>query len=123
MIVLEFHLNEKQGIVTVRPHGAMGSDDFGVLSEAVDCYLDRTGMLKGLIIDISSFPRWKSIDAFTAHLHFIQQHHKKVARVAVISHSAILSLFPLIADYFLLSEVKDFEDFDKAESWINELDL
>ena len=121
--MLEFHLEESHGIVTMKPHGALESEDFGALGVVVDEYINKTGILHGFIIDAASFPGWHGLDAFKAHMHFIEEHHKKIARVAVVSDSAILSALPSIADFFLQSEVRYFEDITEARKWINNINL
>lgn len=116
--MLEFDLDEKVGIAILKPHGALMRTDFSALSQTVDHYIEKTGVLPGLLIDASAFPGWDGFDAFRAHVAFIENHHMKVARVAVVSDSAIVSLFPAIADFFLQSEVKLFHNSDTALAWL-----
>lgn len=116
--MLEFDLDETVGIAVLKPLGPLVRDDFSSLTQTVDYYINRTGLLPGLLIDAGSFPGWKSFDGFRAHVAFIENHHMKIARVAVVSNSAILSMFPAIGDFFLQSEVRLFHDRDKAMAWL-----
>jgi hypothetical protein len=116
--MVEFNLDESVGIAVLKPLGPLILSDISSLTETVDNYIDHTGVLSGLLIDATHFPGWKSFAAFQAHLTFIEDHHMKVARVAVVSRSRLFSIFPAIADFFLQSEVKLFHDNDKAMEWL-----
>ena len=116
--MLEFQLDETVGIAIFKPLGPLIRDDFSSLTETVDNYINDTGVLPGLLIDATHFPGWKSFNAFRAHLTFIEDHHMKVARVAVVSRSRLFSIFPAIADFFLQSEVKLFRSDDAAMAWL-----
>lgn len=116
--MLEFDLDESVGVAVLKPLGPLIRDDFSSLTEIVDNYIDHTGVLPGLLIDATHFPGWKSFAALRAHLVFIEDHHMKVARVAVVSRSRLFAIFPAVADFFLQSEVKLFHDNDKAMAWL-----
>jgi hypothetical protein len=116
--MLLFELNEMDGIAHVRPCGVLESGDFGTVTEIVDDYIERIGVLPGLLIDISECGGWQNFTAFRTHMHFIEKHHMKVARVAIVSNSKVLALFPKVADFFLQSEVKQYRSFDEAVEWL-----
>ena len=116
--MLEFRLDETIGIAVLKPLGPLIRDDFSSLTETVDNYINAKGVLPGLLIDATHFPGWKSFTAFRAHLTFIEDHHMKVARVAVVSRSRLFSIFPAIADFFLQSEVKLFQNDESAMAWL-----
>ena len=121
--MFEFHLDDMVGIVTVRPYDALKSEDFNRLRESVDNYIAKVGILQGLIIDTTSFAGWNDFDAFKTHMKFIEMHHKKIARVAFVCDSTILSLVPIVADFFLQAEVKSFGTVEDAQQWINDTNL
>ncbi|MDX1295054.1 MAG: STAS/SEC14 domain-containing protein [Sulfurimonadaceae bacterium] len=116
--MLEFELNEKDGIVHVRPSGMLEREDMLIVTKVVDDYIDKTGVLPGLLIDISTCAGWHDMGAFTTHMNFIEKHHMKVARVAIVSDSKLLTFVPKIADFFLQSEVKQYSRFDDAVQWL-----
>jgi hypothetical protein len=116
--MLEFKLDETVGIVSLKPHGSLRKDDFSALGREVDRYIEKTGVLQGLLIDVAHFPFWESFEAFKANISFIDDHHMKVTRVAVVSDSPIFFLLPMIADFFLLSEVEHYSTPDEAMSWL-----
>lgn len=116
--MLEFDLDERVGIVSLKPHGSLRTEDFAALGSVVDRYIDKTGVLQGLLIDAVHFPFWESFEAFKAHMVFIEEHHMKVARVAIVTKNPIYSLLPMIADFFLLSEVEHYNTSDEAMSWL-----
>jgi hypothetical protein len=116
--MLEFHLDEAVGIAYLKPKGAFSRADISEISQAVDTFIDKTGVLTGLLLDTTRFPAWESFDAFRAHMRFIEKHHNKVARVAVVTDSTLFSFVPLIADFFLQSEVERFDKREDAEAWL-----
>jgi hypothetical protein len=115
--MLEFQLDEAVGVVHMKPHGKLHREDFIALTDVVDQYIEKTGVLPGLLIDTSSFPFWDSFETFRAHMVFIEDHHMKVARVAVVTDDPLLSVFPKIADFFLQSEVKLYHDSERDQAW------
>jgi hypothetical protein len=116
--MLEFDLDETVGIVSLKPHGSLRKDDIAALGDVVDRYIDKTGVLQGLLIDTIHFPFWESFDAFKAHMAFIEEHHMKVARVAVVCKSPVYALLPMLADFFLQSEVERYSTSEEAMSWL-----
>ena len=84
----------------------------------IDQFIAKTGVLAGLLIDTTRFPAWESFEAFRAYMEFIEKHHMKVARVAVLTESKLFSFLPMIADFFLQSEVERFEKRQDAEQWL-----
>jgi len=116
--MLEFQLDETTGIAELKPHGALKSEDFTALGTVVDRYIGLKGVLPGLLINTASFPGWESFEAFRTHMLFIEEHHMKVARVAIVSDSTLLWLLPKIADFFLQSEVRLFHSRNEALGWL-----
>ena len=116
--MIEFHLDEFNGIVHLRPNGLLNTADFEALGTVVDRYIAEIGVLPGLLIDAVQFPFWESFEAFRAHMVFIEEHHMKVARVAVVTENPVVSVLPMIADFFLQSEVEHYHTIDAALSWL-----
>jgi hypothetical protein len=38
------------------------------------------------------FPGWENFGGFTAHMHFIREHHKRVERVAIVTDSWVANI-------------------------------
>ena len=106
--MLEHQLNEKDGILTVKPSGRLAAEDFAALARVADGYLERNEALAGLLIDAEAFPGWEDFAALLSHLKFVREHHRRIKKVAALSDSAILKIMPHIAAHFVSAEVRHF---------------
>ena len=120
MILLKIIRDE--GIVIIEPSGSLEETNFKRLTEKVDAYIAEKGYINGILIHTKEFPGWESFGAFTHHIQFIKEHHKKVKRVAAVTDSKFMSIAPLIANHFVSAEVKhfDYEDMEAAKKWIKD---
>lgn len=118
--MVHVQLDETDGIATLVPEGALSADDFQAVAAQVDPYIEKWGGLNGLLIHVEHFPGWSSFASLVSHLTFVREHHKKVARVAFATDSAIGNLAEFIAGHFVNAEVKhfDFSEVDDARAWI-----
>jgi hypothetical protein len=110
------HLDQTDGILVMSPQGALAANDFEALRAEVDPFIERTGGLRGLMIDARSFPGWDGFSGLTAHLRFVRDHHRLIRRVAVVSGSALLSHLPQLASHFVAAEVRNFSEAERAEA-------
>ena len=122
--MISFEIMKAKGIVLIEPSGALEKTDFERLTKEIDAYISDQGYVNGIIIHTKDFPGWESFGAFTDHMKFIQDHHKKIKRVAAVTDSKFMSIAPMIANHFVSAEVKHFEytDMDAAKKWIQEAD-
>ena len=120
--MLEFELNENDGILVVMPSGPLAAADFERLTRAVDPYIEQKGMLRGLMICAESFPGWSDFAALISHFKFVRDHHRKIARVAAVTDSGFLSIAPRVASHFVKAEVRhfDFRDKNAALVWLGQ---
>ncbi len=119
--MLNINLDEARGIAILEPGGALSKEDFETAASIIDPYIEKAGELKGIIINVKSFPGWDSFAAFIRHLKFVKSHHKEVARVAFVTDSPIGSFAEHVASHFVNAEIKHFA-FDKledAQKWIS----
>ena len=114
--MLEFELMRDAGVLVVAPKEALTAEDFSALSRTVDPYITESGKLTGLLIEAPSFPGWDSWGAFTEHMRFVRDHHRKIERVAAVTDSTILALAPKIAEHFAHPEFKVFGSAEKAKA-------
>ena len=122
MIKVKF--DKDDGIVTVIPSDSLNEQDFVFLANEVDPFIEKEGKLKGLIIQVESFPGWENFAGLLSHLKFVREHHKKVEKVAVVSDGRAVSIMPKIVDHFVNAKVKYFpyENLDEAILWIRSRD-
>ncbi len=78
-------------------------------------------MLNGLRICAEAFPGWENLGDFVSHFKFIRDHHRKISKVALVSDSTVLALFPTIAVHFVAAEVKHFNGDNEVDAlaWID----
>jgi hypothetical protein len=112
--MLKHQLDETNGILVISPQGPLAADDFKALSAEVDPFIERTGELRGLMIEAEAFPGWDGFGGLTAHLRFVRDHHRSIRRVAVVSDSAVLSHLPQLASHFVAAEVRHFPAAERA---------
>jgi hypothetical protein len=120
--MLEVKIDDTTGIAILSPDAALSREDFEYAARRVDDYVEASGPLKGLIINTRNFPGWKSFGSLLSHLRFVREHHKDVARVAMVTDSTIGELAEKVADHFVAAEVRHFafDDFKDAEQWVQE---
>ncbi|MGB5966519.1 MAG: STAS/SEC14 domain-containing protein [Sulfurimonadaceae bacterium] len=118
MVNVEF--DEKNGIVTLIPSGALREDDFANVAEMVDPYIAEHGELGGLIIYTKEFPGWEDFSALITHIRFVKDHHRHIAKVALVSDMAIADFTKIIVNHFVNAEVAsfDYKALEDAKSWM-----
>jgi len=118
--MIDAKLDAQQSILHVRPTGALAQADFEKLARTVDAHLEANGALRGIIIEAPQFPGWESLGAMAAHLRFVREHHKKVAKVAVVTDSALGTLAERLASHFVSAQIRAFaaNERDAAQKWV-----
>ena len=118
--MIEHELLEPDGVLVVRPKEKLEAEDFVALAALVDPYLEAHGKLAGLLIDAPEFPGWEGFDGLVSHLRFLRDHHRQIAKVAIVSGSPVLSAAPKVAQHFVSAEIKEFPagDVEAALAWI-----
>lgn len=118
--MIQHHLDEAEGILTLTPRGPLAAGDFKVLRADVDPFIERAGGLRGIVIEAEAFPGWDGFAGLTAHLRFVRDHQRLIRRVAVVSDSAMLSHLPQLASHFVAAEVRHFPEAERAQAldWV-----
>lgn len=118
--MIDHTLDAAQSILYVRPKAALQKADFEQLAKTVDPHIEKTGGLKGLILEVAAFPGWDSLGAMAAHFRFVRDHHKKVAKVAVVTDAALGTVAEKLASHFVAATIKRFPagDTESARRWI-----
>lgn len=117
--MLNHQFDVRRRLVTVEPAGTLTEEDFQKLAKAVDGFIRMHGDLNGVVIHAEKFPGWEDFGALVEHLKFIRQHHRQVAKVAMVSDDAILKIAPRIAGHFVAAEARHFPagELDSATAW------
>ena len=120
--MLSVKLDEINGIAILKPEGKLSEKDFESAASIIDPYLEKSGVLNGIVIYVKSFPGWDSFSALITHLKFVKEHHKKVSHVAFVSDSPIGTLAEHVTGHFVSAEVKSFpfNELEESIKWISD---
>jgi len=118
--MLDYTIMKPEGILVLKPHAPLRKVDFAGLGAAVDSYLAEHATLHGVLIHAKGFPGWANVAGFTAHMHFVREHHKKVERVALVTDSQIADGAESLGKHFTSAEIRHFpfSADDKALVWL-----
>jgi len=120
--MLNHKLLQPEGILVLEPDVPLEAADFEGVAQEIDPFIAEHGKLSGLMIHAKTFPGWVNLEAFRAHMRFIESHHRKIKRLAVVSDSRLLTEVPKIAAHLVHVEVKHFPEsaYEAAERWLKE---
>lgn len=118
--MLDVKLDEETGIAILTPDAPLSEADFDYAARRIDDHIERVGHLEGLAITTRHFPGWESFGGMVNHLRFIRDHHKAIAKVALVTDSPIGKLGEKVASHFVAAEVRHFafDDYKEAETWL-----
>jgi hypothetical protein len=109
-----------EGILLVSPKEPLEANDFEELAGEVDSYIDEKGALQGLMVMAKRFPGWRNFAGLKSHFRFVRDHRTKVKKIAAVTDSMLLSLFPRLVAPFIRPKVKRFHyaDRESALAWL-----
>ena len=115
-----YDLDENAGVLTVRPEGKLETQDFLTLSEVVDPFIKERGGLNGIIIVTKKFPGWEDFNGMIEHMRFVRNHHRKIAKVAIVTDSKIADVAESLGKHFVKASIKhfSFKELESAEGWM-----
>ncbi len=115
-----YELDENAGVLTVRPEGKLETQDFLTLSEVVDPFIKKSGGLNGIIIVTKKFPGWEDFNGMIEHMRFVRNHHRKIARVAIVTDSKIADVAESLGKHFVKASIKHFpfKELESAKGWM-----
>jgi SpoIIAA-like len=106
--MIESSLDTASSILYVRPKSALAEDDFAQLAKTVDPFIQSTGDLAGLVLEVSAFPGWESLGAMAAHFRFVRDHHKRIKKVAIVTDAPLGAVAEKLASHFVSATIKHF---------------
>ena len=118
--MLQVTLNKEDSLVILEPHGELSESDFTEVAKIIDPYIIEVGKIRGIIIKTEFFPGWNSFSALISHLNFVQEHHKKVSYIALVTDSMLGDFAEHIVSHFISAKVQHFayDALDEAKKWI-----
>ena len=114
--MIEAKLDADVGVLHVRPVAALAQTDFRELAALADPFIEERGSLPGLLLEIGRFPGWEDIAAFVEHFRFVRDHHKHLARVAVVTAQALGELAEKVASHFVAAQVRHYASGQLAQA-------
>jgi len=117
---LNHKLLSPEGILILEPDSPLEAADFAALGRQIDPYIAEHGKLPGLMIHAKVFPGWTNLEAFLAHVKFIEGHLQKVQKLAVVSDNPVLTELPKIVAHLVRAEVRHFSEseYETALQWL-----
>ena len=118
--MLHVTLEKEKLLAVLEPDGALSKEDFDNAVRIIDPFIEENGKLNGIVIYTESFPGWEDFAALSRHITFIKNHHKKIARLAFVTDTAVIDYTKAIAAPFVEAEIKvfPFAQFDEAKAWV-----
>ena len=120
--MLNHNLLSPEGILVLEPKAPLEAADLKSLAHEIDPYIAEHGKLPGLMIHVKAFPGWVNLEAVFAHMRFIENHHHKIRRLALVSDSSLLAEAPEIIANLVRVEIKHFPEsaYEDALQWLRE---
>ena len=121
--MLKISLDKAKSVATLEPVETLSKEDFEKAAAIIDPYIEKTGKLHGILIHVESFPGWDSFGALIRHLKFIKNHHRKVARIALVTDSPIGSFAEHVTSHFVNAKIRHFPygRMVDAQEWVSTL--
>jgi hypothetical protein len=118
--MINYTLHEAESVLHVRPAGPLEERDFEELARAVDPFIERTGGLRGLLVETAEFPGWGDPSAFASHFRFVREHHRQIEKVAFVTDSPVGEIADSVAQHFVAAEIRTFPfgATDEARAWV-----
>ena len=103
-------------LAVITPVGALSAQDFAKLTETINDYINREDKVPNLVIRAAHLPHWDSFEALTRHIAFVRDHHRLVAKIAVVGDHPALTVLPVLADHFVKAKIRRFAEARLSEA-------
>lgn len=114
MIIIE----QKDELLKVHIYSDMTLNDFREFERAVSDELTQYDHVN-LLLDLSSMTSF-SLDVALEEMRFNKQHARDYQKIAVITESQWLTWASWLATAFVTAEVRQFDDVESANIWLQE---
>ena len=113
-------LDKEQSLLIITPSNTLREEDFQQITSLVDPYIEANGCLDGILIHADNFSGWDGFSSMLAHARFVKNHHKDVAKVAVVADNRFLEYAQKVAEHFVQAELKHFPEDQhvQAMAWL-----
>ncbi len=114
MIIIE----QEKDLLKVHIYSDMTLEDFREFEDAVTDELEHYDHVN-LLLDLSSMSGF-SVDVALEELRFNKEHARDYQRIAVVTESQWLAWMSWLAVAFVTAEVRQFDDVESAQMWLQE---
>ena len=104
------------GVLLIEPAGALRREDFEAITRTVDPWMRAHGGLRGVVVHARAFPGWENLGSLLRHVRFVREHHRRIARVALVADGWLAELAPVLARQLLHAEVRHFPYAELTEA-------
>lgn len=110
---------EEQGVLLLEVNEPIGAEDVDAVAEVVDPWIERVGMLRGLVLRSRDMPTWQDPGSLLRHIQFVRDHHHHIRRVAVCSDSRVVHTAEQLLDRLVDADLEHFpfDRVDEAITW------
>ena len=117
---MQIELDKELNIAIVSPSDALSENDFKEIAKVIDPQITEVGKLNGLVIHTQSFPGWESITSMISHFKFVNNHHAKISKVALVSDSKLTGVMEKVAPHFVSAKIQTFsyDNLNEAKTWV-----
>jgi hypothetical protein len=114
-------IDELRGLAVFEPARPLEKKGFELAVRTIDPYIEKFGLINGLIAHVEYFPGWDSIGALASHLKFVKEHHKKISGADLSTDSVVMKFSEPIGSCFLDAEIKifPFQELELAKEWVS----
>jgi hypothetical protein len=104
----------------VRPTGPLRKQYSDDIAQLVDPFIEETGGLAGLVLEVVHFPGWENPGAAARHFRFVRDHHTWIKKIALITDLPVGAAAEHIVSHFMAAEIKQFpsDGLEAAMAWI-----
>lgn len=122
--MLEFSISSETNIATLSPKGEVSAKDFQAVGTAMDAYINEHDTVPNLVVVSKGLPHWDSFKALKEHFHLIQNHHKLIHKVAIVSDALALTVLPIFVDHFIGAKIRHFpqKNITAALKWAEDVE-
>jgi len=117
--MINVDVKNKMNLIVASPMGAMAEDDIKVFGNTIDNYINEHDRVPNLVFRVETLPHWNSFSALIHHIRLVKNHHRIIAKVAIVSDSSIMSFVQPIADHLTEAKIRQFSEraLDDALNW------
>lgn len=120
--MITHELDAARSILRLHVDRSSVAEDFEALATIADPHIETVGDFAGIVFEVASFPGWQKFAELAAHMRFVNEHHRRIRKVAVVIDAPLGRVAELLASHFVAAEIRHFPAGrgESAMAWIHE---